>query len=495
MIGFDRLPTRHPNGRRRGSGGLARELRLVAERVQARGGAHRRRQSILPAGPATGAAKAVTLGLGLAVLVALVRRLRGRASMGPGSRGASDWPRGLSATATGFRGGLVEDAALEERVRSALDRVRGHTGAIDVQARDGVIVLSGPVLADEVARIRAATRGTRGVRDLVEMLDVRDEPGVERALQGPEGQPWATRESGWPPGARLAAVAGGWALAGASIAVASRLRRPLLAAPGVAAGAALALRGVTNRPLGRILGVGRDRRGIDVEQSIELDAPVEAAFALWDREPEFPRFMQHVRDVRMNRDGTSDWTIAGPAGIPIGFRAETTERVPNERIAWRSLDGEPIRHAGSVQFDRRPGDRCRVTVRMTYEPPAGILGHALAHALGADPKRALDDDLRRFESLLVHGRTRAEGARVPGAMAPSAPAWSPMAAGAAMSPAAAAMSPAGAGMSPTVGMSPAAGLPGEGQGMTPGAEGMTPGAEASGSGLDVGESDEEGASR
>jgi hypothetical protein len=48
---------------------------------------------------------------------------------------------------------------------------------------------------------------------------------------------------------------------------------------------------------------------------------------------------------------------------------------------------------------------------MTYNPPAGLLGHGVAALLGADPKRALDDDLLRFKSLLEHGRTTTDGGR------------------------------------------------------------------------------------
>jgi len=49
---------------------------------------------------------------------------------------------------------------------------------------------------------------------------------------------------------------------------------------------------------------------------------------------------------------------------------------------------------------------------MSYNPPGGALGHGLATLLGSDPKRAMDEDLVRFKSLLEAGRTRAHGERV-----------------------------------------------------------------------------------
>jgi uncharacterized membrane protein len=46
---------------------------------------------------------------------------------------------------------------------------------------------------------------------------------------------------------------------------------------------------------------------------------------------------------------------------------------------------------------------------MTYNPPAGALGHAVASLLGSDPKRAMDEDLLRFKSLLEEGKASARG--------------------------------------------------------------------------------------
>ena len=118
--------------------------------------------------------------------------------------------------------------------------------------------------------------------------------------------------------------------------------------------------------------------------------------------------MSHVRRVERH-DGQSHWTIRGPAELPIDFDAVITMNVPNEVLAWKSVDGEPIRHSGIVRFEARAGGRTRITVRMTYNPPAGLLAHGIASALGVDPKKALDDDLLRFKSLLEEGKASAGG--------------------------------------------------------------------------------------
>jgi uncharacterized membrane protein len=40
---------------------------------------------------------------------------------------------------------------------------------------------------------------------------------------------------------------------------------------------------------------------------------------------------------------------------------------------------------------------------MSYNPPAGVLGHAIAELFGVDPKHEMDDDLMRMKSFIETG--------------------------------------------------------------------------------------------
>ena len=78
----------------------------------------------------------------------------------------------------------VPDDVLAERVRSRIGRAVSHPGSIEVAARDGVVVLSGPALADEVEELLSAVRDTPGVEDVEDALEVHDEPDDVPGLQG-----------------------------------------------------------------------------------------------------------------------------------------------------------------------------------------------------------------------------------------------------------------------------------------------------------------------
>ncbi len=63
-----------------------------------------------------------------------------------------------------------------------------------------------------------------------------------------------------------------------------------------------------------------------------------------------------------------------------------------------------VENAGIIHFEEAGGGRTRLDIRLSYNPPAGAIGHAFAKLLGADPKKQMDDDLLRFKSLMELGK-------------------------------------------------------------------------------------------
>lgn len=83
-----------------------------------------------------------------------------------------------------FRHEEVTDEVLVARVRAKLGRYSIHTGALEVSAHDGVVTLTGPILADELATVLRATRFVRGVKGVENQLAVHTQAGSEPSLQG-----------------------------------------------------------------------------------------------------------------------------------------------------------------------------------------------------------------------------------------------------------------------------------------------------------------------
>lgn len=65
-----------------------------------------------------------------------------------------------------------------------------------------------------------------------------------------------------------------------------------------------------------------------------------------------------------------------------------------------------------IRFHPAPDGGTRLDVRISYQRPAGAVGHVIARLLGSDPKRAVADDLARLKSLLEQGKTSVRGETV-----------------------------------------------------------------------------------
>jgi uncharacterized membrane protein len=145
-------------------------------------------------------------------------------------------------------------------------------------------------------------------------------------------------------------------------------------------------------------------KGIQVEQSITVDATPAALYSFWRKLENLPRIMSHVRSVTVRDDRRSHWIVRGPAGRDIEWDAEIINEVPGELIGWRSVGGAQVDHAGSVHFEPAAGGSGTVVrVVLRYDPPGGKIGAAFAKLFGEDPSQQIKEDLRRFKELIESG--------------------------------------------------------------------------------------------
>ncbi len=142
-----------------------------------------------------------------------------------------------------------------------------------------------------------------------------------------------------------------------------------------------------------------------VHESIEIDAPVRAAYDQWTQFESFPDFMEGVKEVRQIDDTHLHW-VAEIAGKQEEWQAEITEQVPDERIAWRSVSGKG--NAGIVTFEPLADARTRVTVDIEHD--AEGLVEKVGSALGVDDRR-VKGDLERFSQLMEVRGAQAGGWR------------------------------------------------------------------------------------
>ncbi|MGI0483981.1 SRPBCC family protein [Pantanalinema rosaneae CENA516] len=145
-------------------------------------------------------------------------------------------------------------------------------------------------------------------------------------------------------------------------------------------------------------------QNIKVEKTVTINKPAAELYQFWRDFENLPGFMKHLKSVNVINDRRSHWIENAPLGTSVEWDAEITNEQENHLIAWASVAGSDIKHVGSVQFQPAMGERgTEVKVRLEYQPPAGIIGVAIAKLFGEEPEQQIGEDLYRFKQLMETG--------------------------------------------------------------------------------------------
>jgi HSP20 family molecular chaperone IbpA len=128
-----------------------------------------------------------------------------------------------------------------------------------------------------------------------------------------------------------------------------------------------------------------------LEQTIDVNLTPAAAYALWMRVEDYPRFMEGVREVRRAGERQLHWRALRHEH-EVEWDTEITESIPDQLIRWRDLAGQ---HHGSLSFEPLQAGQTRIRMRMEFD------------ALPIDREQSLTQrvagDLDRFKRMAEHG--------------------------------------------------------------------------------------------
>ena len=131
-----------------------------------------------------------------------------------------------------------------------------------------------------------------------------------------------------------------------------------------------------------------------VEATIDVGVPVSTAYNQWTQFESFPNFMSGVESVTQLTD-TTNHCITKIGGVEREFDTEIVEQHPDQRIAWRSLDGKS--HAGAVTFERLGPDSTKVAVRFEWDPET--FTEKAGAKLGIDTLQ-VKSDLKKYKEFV-----------------------------------------------------------------------------------------------
>ncbi len=204
-------------------------------------------------------------------------------------------------------------------------------------------------------------------------------------------------------------------LGGVALTLLGLRRRTTFGAILAAAGGSMAYRGSTGHcPIYAALGTNSASKmpsseefndhGVHVEQAVSILKPAEELYAFWRKFENLPRFMHHLKSVKVTDAKHSHWVAKAPAGREVEWDAEIINDEPNKLIAWRSLENADVHSTGSVRFVEAPiGRGTEVRVTLEYLPPAGQIGRWIAKLFGEEPDQQVREDLRHFKQFMEAG--------------------------------------------------------------------------------------------
>ena len=141
-----------------------------------------------------------------------------------------------------------------------------------------------------------------------------------------------------------------------------------------------------------------------VRDTILIRRPPQELYDAWRGLTRLPEFMEHVVSVTSAGDNRSHWVVKGPAGKMVEWDAEMTEKPGERTIAWHTLPGADVRNAGEVSFQpSSDGNGTLMSVVISYDPPAGTAGVAIARLFGQEAGQQLEEDLKKFKRSMERG--------------------------------------------------------------------------------------------
>jgi len=133
-----------------------------------------------------------------------------------------------------------------------------------------------------------------------------------------------------------------------------------------------------------------------IEDTIEVQVPVQQAYNQWTQFEDFPKFMEGIQSVQQLDDTHVQW-VAEIRGESRQWTTEITEQRPDEKIAWKTIEGE-VKNDGVVTFEPMGDAQTRVNVQMDVESDS--TAENVAGDLLGVVKSQVRGDLERFKQLI-----------------------------------------------------------------------------------------------
>ncbi len=139
---------------------------------------------------------------------------------------------------------------------------------------------------------------------------------------------------------------------------------------------------------------------VNIRTCFIVRAPRKLVYDSWRNLERLPRFLKHIKKIKVDDELHSYWMLRTPRRIPsVEWKAEIIDQEEGRELSWRSLPGSKVETAGKINFADTTGGT-EVTILITYRPPAGYIGSAIAGLFNPSLKRMVEEDIYRFKKYI-----------------------------------------------------------------------------------------------
>lgn len=141
-------------------------------------------------------------------------------------------------------------------------------------------------------------------------------------------------------------------------------------------------------------------RAVNIRSCFIVRAPRQLVYETWRKLEKLPRFLKHIKKIKVQDELHSRWILKTPGRIPaVEWTAEIIDQEEGRELSWRSLPGSKIETAGKINFANTTGGT-EMNVTISYRPPGGYIGSAAAAIINPWLKRMVEEDLVRFKRYI-----------------------------------------------------------------------------------------------
>jgi uncharacterized membrane protein len=130
---------------------------------------------------------------------------------------------------------------------------------------------------------------------------------------------------------------------------------------------------------------------------------MEKVYGFWRDFENLPKIMPNLVHVSEETQEKSRWVFRSRSGKKREWESKIIHEKQNQVIAWKTLRGSQVPHAGTVRFESGPlPGETEVTIQMEYKGRARA-EKWFATLSGRNPGEESEECLRRFKALLETG--------------------------------------------------------------------------------------------